>query len=1166
MLNWATAAASSAAGVVRKDSEARSEGGYASHPRSHRNSVIYPMGMGLLSSAAGGASSGNGAGNGGDKHSPSTESREAAGRSRHHQHLNGGSDGRTVRVKVATSKRCMNVVLNGDATVSDFLDVVSAKIFRGFPVGSVVFNPQPVVAVMSRDGFFYDEDDLIRQAFDPDADLLALTNEELRTVLRSQSDPFFSRLASAPPEPSQYPRGFPAPLRNEPQQVNYSSRSSVAGSTVGDLIGAGGAGVNGNGVGRDEGSLSSMDDAPPGPGVGPGGGFRSRAMSIAANGTLSTGAVVKRKPTVFVSFSQLNSARMAGSERAVGSCDPHSIYKGLKEAGFNVFIDESEREAGEPLSEELVDMMLKATHFVTCISKEYAESIMCETEFKFSRLKKRVIVLVGGDSLDFFSNSAVGFMCGGGDVTHIDFRDTSKHSSSMTSLVKALEAPSTGPSNGVVVPSLVSSPFSNPDDPTSPTAAVAPLLPRRGRIYIAYCWDNSLSAVRSLGQLAGAGVGVCDPRTVAQRLKLAGFEVWVDVRRRDVRRLMEHGFDPESCSDQTSDSGDEEGEDGAMGADDDEMADALTLGMDQSDCMIAFISDEFASSPLLTREFHFAHNVLRLPLVPVVVGMGSGATWRAGPVGESVRGYMSLDATSSDVDLESLLRLIYKVMGASPPPEGPRRPPVEEVNQEEEDVASTKVPEEIESAKVPEDEPETPAMIFDAVIVLATVGYAGAACIKTSPVAYSASAPAVGYSAPAPVVGYSAPAPASTPVGYTTPSSPIVYTSATVAGSTVKPSSASTTTSKTTTTSATATSTALVKNPTDFSQKGLDFLIIGDCKYERVSLATILHFDALVRSGGNQADITDMQNTANYMDKWAKDKKSDVVMVLGDNFYQGGNFSYEGVQSVDDPKYKVLWEDVYSDYLTSIPWWFILGNHDWYLNTSNTVELTYAQSNARWYEPDYFYTQRISLPNGAHASFIFIETDLFQYGYPGKKSMSLNFVRAGWTAAAHTVEKQLAYIDAELEKANKDEFVFVMAHHPMFTCGSDVTGGVNMTQLGALVEKWKPTAYMNGHHHTLAYYVDNAGVMQVGIGATGNIDGACAPLYNVTGGGEVANTYGFGHAHLDDKAFKIQWVTETGEVVFDEKATPRTPVVGVKSDNTWLPPAGDVSISWQGKA
>ncbi|KAJ3164407.1 Tartrate-resistant acid phosphatase type 5 [Irineochytrium annulatum] len=403
-------------------------------------------------------------------------------------------------------------------------------------------------------------------------------------------------------------------------------------------------------------------------------------------------------------------------------------------------------------------------------------------------------------------------------------------------------------------------------------------------------------------------------------------------------------------------------------------------------------------------------------------------------------------------------------------------------------------------------------MIANAVVLLAAaVGYAGAACIHT------------------------------TPVGYTAPTSvPTSDASSTVvASSTVAPSFTSTTTS------ATATSTALVKNPTDFSAKGIDFLIIGDW--------------------GNQADITDMQNTANYMDKWASANKSDVIMVLGDNFYQGGNFSYEGVQSVDDPKYKVLWEDVYSDYLTSIPWWFILGNHDWYQNTSNTVELTYALSNPRWYEPDYFYTERLSLPNGAHASFIFIETNLIFYGYAGKKAMGANFASAGWTNSAQTIEKQLAYIEAELEKANDDEFVFVMAHHPIFTCGTDAKTA-NMTQLAAIVTKWKPTAYINGHHHTLSYYVDNAGIMQIGIGSTGNVDAACAPLYNVTGGGEVPNTYGFAHARLDDEAFTMQVITETGQIVFDVKATPRTPVVGVKSDNKFLPPAGDISISWQGKA
>ncbi|KAJ3107943.1 hypothetical protein HDU96_007731 [Phlyctochytrium bullatum] len=870
------------------------------------------------------------------------------------------ADQGTVRIKVATSKRSMVVVVRADATVSDFLDTVSGKIIRGFPVGSIVLNPQPVVAAMSRDGYFYDEDDLVRHAFDTDSEVLALTNDELRRVLRTQHDPFFSRLihandstptttvpqhmlpvtaspavshgalqlthhphdahddddgphpspfpssshlAAGSPQPSPaaasaatgFPQHIPARMRaHSLRSPAHSRRSSVVGSVLQLASTGGGGDAMAGGLDVWEmmvmGSLGGAPILPP-PGA---------------------------RPLVYVSFSRLNSARMMGGDRAVGTCDPHWIYKGLKQAGFSVFIDESEREAGEPLSEELVDMMLKATHFVTCLSKEYASSPLCEAEFKFSRFKKRFVVLVGtspaaqippqplgklstaahamakqsrrrasgfwGPSArpssmialgsgagagpsglaggvgatagapanavaSYVAGTAVGHMVGGGDVACIDFRDPAKMNKAMTALVAALRgetevgekllASSTattlsrgygsrasladvhagGPAGAAtfaspdavarVLRTIVSEDVvarravrvlttasmataarfgvkrrvtaaggatmvgpadgalpgdvftvlgwdGGEEDDGVPEVAVARATvvsgptARRGRIYVAYCWDNSASAMKSMGQLVGVGAGVCDPRRVAARLAAAGFEVWMDVRRKDVKRIAKaerrvermrrrleerrrrarvegvaggkgEGVEGEGLGDEdteedntapmSSAGGDDEEDDrspGGSGSDTDdddpttatngrhnggaptdsddddddggdELADALTLGMDHADCMIAFISDEFASSPQLSREFHFAHNVLRLPLIPVVVGVGLGNVWRNGPLGAAVRGYVSIDATVGDVDLDHLLKMIYKVVGASPAPEGPRRDPEDEL-------------------------------------------------------------------------------------------------------------------------------------------------------------------------------------------------------------------------------------------------------------------------------------------------------------------------------------------------------------------------------------------------------------------------------------------------------------------------------------------------------
>lgn len=395
---------------------------------------------------------------------------------------------------------------------------------------------------------------------------------------------------------------------------------------------------------------------------------------------------------------------------------------------------------------------------------------------------------------------------------------------------------------------------------------------------------------------------------------------------------------------------------------------------------------------------------------------------------------------------------------------------------------------------------------------------------------------------------------------------------------------------------------------------GADFLVIGDW--------------------GNQADITDVQNVANVMDTWASNSNSNFVNSLGSNFYEGGTFDYEGVLSTDDPKFDTLWKNVYSGAaLSKLPWWLLMGAHDWYQGAAALLCTTGQQlvngactpppctpqqvlqngvcvaacpnggealinsscvavvgspayemhhQDPNWNIPDYFHVQRFALPDSKHATVIYIEDDLLFYGYPGKKMMAANFQASGWTPAAHTIEKQLAWIDKALETANGDDYVLVLGNHPVFTCASEADTRADVAlvaqdlahgddpgvmSVGALINKWQPTAYLNAHHSTLAYYLTNStlqnSTLQIQVGSGGNLDPTCAPLAGATAGAELANTYGFAHAQLTGSEFAIEFVTEAGASWMQTSIPPRTPLVGVQANTTWLPPVGDPSIHAQ---
>ncbi|ORY37986.1 Metallo-dependent phosphatase [Rhizoclosmatium globosum] len=324
------------------------------------------------------------------------------------------------------------------------------------------------------------------------------------------------------------------------------------------------------------------------------------------------------------------------------------------------------------------------------------------------------------------------------------------------------------------------------------------------------------------------------------------------------------------------------------------------------------------------------------------------------------------------------------------------------------------------------------------------------------------------------------------------------------------------------------------------AEAGLDLLVIGDW--------------------GNYANIKDQKKVADVMDKWAAAYGSSAVLALGDNFYATANtsYNYEGVKEANDKKFVDLWSAVYSGKaLSQLPWWMILGNHDWYLNNSQIYQMQYNHPN--WQIPDFFYTKRVQIDSGVFASFIFIETDLLNYGWNSTKNdLGRNFKLQGWDAT--TAKKQLAWLDSALAAANNDQYVFVIGHHTGFACGSDVSGSVNMADVTALVNKWNATAYVNGHHHTFAYYYTNKGnTLQVQTGNGGNTDsGLCVPSSSAPGQ-ELTNTYGFAHLRITATAAAFDFVTENNEVAFTASIGQRKPANAV-ADTTNLPPAGDVSI------
>lgn len=130
----------------------------------------------------------------------------------------------------------------------------------------------------------------------------------------------------------------------------------------------------------------------------------------------------------------------------------------------------------------------------------------------------------------------------------------------------------------------------------------------------------------------------------------------------------------------------------------------------------------------------------------------------------------------------------------------------------------------------------------------------------------------------------------------------------------------------------------------DSSRRGIQFIGVGDWG-----------------SGGKGQRLI-----AEAMAKKAERDSVWFVLVLGDNFYE------EGVESVQDEQWKTKFEEMYWQPSLQIPFYAVLGNHDYRTNPQAQVEYTIHSS--RWRMPKRYYSFVEAIDSTCRIDFFCLDT------------------------------------------------------------------------------------------------------------------------------------------------------------------------------------------------
>jgi tartrate-resistant acid phosphatase type 5 len=165
----------------------------------------------------------------------------------------------------------------------------------------------------------------------------------------------------------------------------------------------------------------------------------------------------------------------------------------------------------------------------------------------------------------------------------------------------------------------------------------------------------------------------------------------------------------------------------------------------------------------------------------------------------------------------------------------------------------------------------------------------------------------------------------------------------------------------------------------DPNVEGFSFLIFGDWG----------------RDGQfHQADVATQMGLA------AAARKCRFIISVGDNFYD------KGVQTATDSRWKSSFEEIYTAPSLAVPWYVILGNHDY--KGRPEAQLDYGKTHPNWKMPTRYFSALEPITESEKVEFFFIDTSPFVEEYRAKEDMRDEIVSQDTSAQVAWLDQVLA--------------------------------------------------------------------------------------------------------------------------------------------------------------
>ncbi|RYY84283.1 MAG: acid phosphatase [Chitinophagaceae bacterium] len=210
------------------------------------------------------------------------------------------------------------------------------------------------------------------------------------------------------------------------------------------------------------------------------------------------------------------------------------------------------------------------------------------------------------------------------------------------------------------------------------------------------------------------------------------------------------------------------------------------------------------------------------------------------------------------------------------------------------------------------------------------------------------------------------------------------------------------------------------------------------------------------------------RSVAQAMDAASQRHNARLIVTSGDNFYENG------VASTSDPAWQSSFGLVYNSPGHQLPWYAVLGNHDYSGNPQ--AQVAYTTAGTRWHMPARYYDLRQDIDNTHKVLFLFTDTSPVVGAYHATGMSDLDLQD---TAAQRTwLEQQLG--------SSPFSWKIVIGHHPIYSSGLHGPTPELVSRFVPLFSANKVDFYIAGHDHTLQYQRPASGTTHYLISGSGS--------------------------------------------------------------------------------